>query len=139
MEIFGVGTEIIECVRLGKMIERHDERFLRRVFTNREIQYCSGSRLAMHQYALVWSAKQAVRKAIKIHKTRDVSWLDIEIRRQAKGESASDGVVFAAFGGAVRAWCAEQRIATIQIATSTCRNYATATAIALVNPTSPTP
>lgn len=32
MEIFGIGTDIIECPRIGKMIEHHGELFLRRVY-----------------------------------------------------------------------------------------------------------
>ena len=40
MDVCGVGTGIIECLRIAKMIERHGERFLCRVFTEHEIQYC---------------------------------------------------------------------------------------------------
>ena len=40
MEILGIGTDIIECPRIGKMIEHHGELFLRRVYTEREIRYC---------------------------------------------------------------------------------------------------
>src|SRR5438045_1636398 len=40
MEILGIGTDIIECPRIGKMIEQHGELFLRRVYTEREIRYC---------------------------------------------------------------------------------------------------
>lgn len=131
MEIYGIGTEIIECVRVGKMIERHDERFLRRVFTDREIQFCSSSRLAIHQYATFWAVKQAVRKAIRLRKTRELSWRDIEVRRHPEGVEGADALLQAAFGGGARKWCAVQRIAAIRISAATCRNYAMATAIAL--------
>ena len=38
--IVGVGTDIVEIPRIGKMIERHGEHFLTRVYTDEEIRYC---------------------------------------------------------------------------------------------------
>ncbi|HEX4070667.1 MAG TPA: 4'-phosphopantetheinyl transferase superfamily protein, partial [Planctomycetaceae bacterium] len=38
--ILGIGTDIVEIVRIGQMIERHGEHFLQRVFTEEEIRYC---------------------------------------------------------------------------------------------------
>lgn len=40
MDLVGIGTDIIECVRIRAMIDKHGELFLRRVFTEREIRYC---------------------------------------------------------------------------------------------------
>ncbi len=40
MNILGIGTDITEIVRIGRMIERHGELFLNRVYTENEIQYC---------------------------------------------------------------------------------------------------
>ena len=37
MDIVGIGTEIVECLRIGRMIEQHGELFLGRVYTQREI------------------------------------------------------------------------------------------------------
>ena len=41
MKVIGIGTEIIECVRIAKMIERYGELFLERVYTVDEVNYCS--------------------------------------------------------------------------------------------------
>lgn len=38
--IIGLGTDIIEILRISEMIERHEEHFLTRVFTDDEIAYC---------------------------------------------------------------------------------------------------
>ena len=43
MEIVGIGTDIVECLRIGRMIEQHGELFLSRVYTDREIRYCQGA------------------------------------------------------------------------------------------------
>ena len=46
MEIVGIGTDIIECLRVGRMIEEHGELFLTRVYTAREILYCQARKMA---------------------------------------------------------------------------------------------
>lgn len=38
--VVGIGTDIVEVVRIGNMIERHGELFLNRVFTEDEVRYC---------------------------------------------------------------------------------------------------
>ena len=65
MEILGLGTDIVECLRIAQMIERHGELFLTRVYTPLEIQYCSARKAATQHYAGRWAAKEAVLKAIK--------------------------------------------------------------------------
>ncbi len=44
MEIVGIGTDIVECLRVGRMIEQHGEQFLLRVYTEREVRYCQSGR-----------------------------------------------------------------------------------------------
>ena len=39
MEIIGLGTDITECLRIARMIERHGELFINRVYTPYEIAY----------------------------------------------------------------------------------------------------
>ena len=39
MDIIGIGTDITECLRIARMIERHGELFLDRVYTSAEISY----------------------------------------------------------------------------------------------------
>lgn len=36
MDIVGIGSDIVECLRIGRMIEQHGEVFLARVYTERE-------------------------------------------------------------------------------------------------------
>ena len=65
MEILGIGTDIIECPRIGKMIEQHGELFLRRVYTEREIRYCQSRKHAIEHFAGRWAAKEAILKATR--------------------------------------------------------------------------
>ena len=47
MNIFGLGTDIIECTRIGRVIARHGDVFLQRIFTPHEIEYCHGKARAL--------------------------------------------------------------------------------------------
>ena len=40
MKIIGIGTDIVEVERIERMIERHGDLFLKRVYTPAEIEYC---------------------------------------------------------------------------------------------------
>ena len=65
MSVIGIGTDIVECLRIARMIERHGELFINRVYTSHEIQYCSQRKAATQHYAGRWAAKEAVLKAAR--------------------------------------------------------------------------
>ena len=123
MEIVGIGTEIIECPRIGRMIEHHGELFLRRVYTDREIRFCQARKHAIEHFAALWAAKEAICKAIGTTGSQ-VAWTDIEVR---KVDGARQKVWV---GGDAKALARRLRIGDILISTSHCRTYATAYAIA---------
>lgn len=82
--IFGIGTDIIEVSRLQKAIERLGGRFLERVFTGTERDYCSTRYLTGQCYAARFAAKEAVLKALGTG-LRGNRWLDVEIISTAGG------------------------------------------------------
>ena len=75
--IVGLGTDIIEIVRIGRMVERHGEVFLNRVFTPDEIRYCQKRKESYQHFAGRWAAKEAVMKARGTGWIRGVGWQDI--------------------------------------------------------------
>ena len=83
--ILGIGTDIIECLRIAQMIERHGELFITRVYTDYEIDYCSTKKAATQHYAGRWAAKEAVLKALGTGWIRGISWRDIEVRNDRSG------------------------------------------------------
>lgn len=85
MKILGIGTDITECLRIAKMIERHGELFITRVYTEHEIAYCSSRKAATQHYAGRWAAKEAVLKALGTGWRRGISWRDVEVRNQPSG------------------------------------------------------
>jgi len=72
------GVDIIEIDRIKGVAERYGERFLRRVYTAREVAYCKGR---APQLASRFAAKEAVMKALGTG-ARGVRWRDIEIVRE---------------------------------------------------------
>jgi holo-[acyl-carrier protein] synthase len=125
MEIVGISTEIVECVRVGKMIAEHGELFLRRVYTEREIRYCQTRRRATEHFAARWAGKEAILKCLGTGWSRDLAWTDMEIRSEAAGRTS---VLLA---GAARDLAESQRISNILLALSHCSAYATAYALAV--------
>ncbi|GIW95401.1 MAG: holo-[acyl-carrier-protein] synthase [Pirellulaceae bacterium] len=77
--VVSMGTAVVECARIGQLIQRHEERFLRRVFTDKEIRYCSSRRASMQQYAARWAVKQAAFQALGVAAHRGVRWTEIEV------------------------------------------------------------
>ncbi len=125
MRILGIGTDIVECVRIAKMIERHGELFLERVYTEREILYCSSRKAATQHYAGRWAAKEAVLKTLGTGWSGGIQWTDIEVRNEPGGAPR----IFLA--GVAKDLCVERGIEEIQISISHCRSHATAYALAV--------
>ncbi|HMC09920.1 MAG TPA: holo-ACP synthase [Pirellulaceae bacterium] len=125
MSIIGIGTDIIECLRIAKMIERHGEIFLTRVYTPHEIEYCTARKAATQHYAGRFAAKEAVLKALGTGWTRGIQWRDIEVRNEMGGKP------HIALGGAARDLCEKLGITKVHITISHCRTHATAYALAV--------
>lgn len=123
--IVGIGTDIVEVVRIGQMIEKHGEVFLERVFTAGEIRYCHGRKHAMEHYAGRWAAKEAILKCLGTGWSKGISWTDLEVLNELSG---APRVTLAG----VAADIAKNRgIGEIMISISHCRAYAVAYALAL--------
>jgi holo-[acyl-carrier protein] synthase len=83
--IVGTGIDIAEVPRIREVIERHGERFLKRVFTEGEIQYCESKANRVERYAARFAAKEAGMKAIGTGWNHGVRWRDIEVARKPGG------------------------------------------------------
>jgi len=125
MNVLGIGTDIVECLRIAQMIERHGEQFIGRVYTDHEIEYCRARKAATQHYAGRWAAKEAVIKALGTGWRRGLGWRDIEIRNSPSGKPV------VALRGAVCDLIEQLGIREILVSISHCRTHATAYAMAL--------
>lgn len=126
--IIGLGTDIVEVDRIGEMIDRHGDLFLKRVFTEQEIEYCRVKKACNQHYAGRWAAKEAVMKTLGTGFTKGVGWTDIEVQSRRSGQP-----VIQLTGGAAE-YARGLGIDQVLITISHCRKYATATAIAFHHP-----
>lgn len=83
--IVGTGIDITEVPRIREAIQRHGERFLQRIFTAGEIQYCESKVNRVERYAARFAAKEAGMKAIGTGWNQGVRWRDIEVARKPGG------------------------------------------------------
>jgi holo-[acyl-carrier protein] synthase len=124
MEILALGTSIVECLRIRRMIERHGEAFLRRAFTAREIGACQASRRSTEQFAGRWAAKEAVLRCLSLS-AKDVDWTELEVRSEPGGRPRL------LIRGAAKERARQLRVGDVLLTIASCRAYATATAVAV--------
>ena len=80
------GIDLIEIERVASALERHGERFLRRIYTPAELAECEGD-MCQHAPSLAarFAAKEATAKALGTG-IGDVSWQEIEILHESNGQ-----------------------------------------------------
>lgn len=118
--LISIGTDIIECVRIAQMIEKHGEVFLQRVFTQKEILYCSSRKTATQHYAGRWAAKEAVLKVLGTGWAKGIQWTDVEVVNEVSGAPVIK------ITGKAADIARDLGIRQIMITISHCRAYATA-------------
>ncbi len=83
--LIGTGVDLIEIERIAHSIERYGERFLRRIYTDHEIAYCSRKRSSAESFAARFAAKEAGAKALGTGISRGVTWIEFQVARQPGG------------------------------------------------------
>ncbi|MEZ4649208.1 MAG: holo-ACP synthase [Candidatus Eisenbacteria bacterium] len=82
--IVGIGIDIIEVSRVRGVLERHGDRFLRRIYSPEEIENVRGNR---DQYlAARFAAKEAAFKALGTGWNQGVRWVDVRVENLASGQ-----------------------------------------------------
>ena len=117
------GTDIIEIERVKESIENLGEKFLERVYTKKEIEYCESKKKQKYQhYSARFAAKEALFKAIswKLEDKYEICWKDIQVlnNNQGRPELKLIGVDL-------------KNIENIDISISHCKNYAVANVVVL--------
>ena len=84
--IVGTGVDIVEIPRIEQALERHGERFTRRLYTPGEIAYCEKFKKRAERYAARFAVKEAAFKALWTGWRNGVQWLEVEVTRQPSGK-----------------------------------------------------
>lgn len=83
--ILGTGIDLAEVPRVKASIERYGDRFLRRVYTEKEIAYVDRKANRFERYAARFAAKEAGMKAIGTGWRNGIRWQDFEVINQPSG------------------------------------------------------
>src|SRR2546425_12535355 len=88
MRINGIGVDLVNIPRMRDVIDRWQDRFLQRVFTDQEIAYCRARRDPVPHFAARFAAKEAALKALGTGLRLGIRWRELEVRR---GRGAGPG------------------------------------------------
>ncbi len=122
--MLSTGVDIIEISRVGDVLSRYGDRFLRRVFTEAESAYCRGR---PPNLAGRFAAKEAAMKALGTG-VRGVAWRDIEVVR------ASSGAPSILLHGRAEARARRLGVEEISLSISHSRDYAVAFVVVRCEP-----
>tara|TARA_B100001765_G_scaffold80560_1_gene49305 strand:+ start:491 stop:877 length:387 start_codon:yes stop_codon:yes gene_type:complete len=117
------GVDIIEIPRIKQVLDRYGQRFLDRVFTPSEIDYCNGR---PPNLAGRFAVKEATMKALGTG-VRGVRWKDIEVVR------ADSGAPSVKLYGRAKKRAEQLRVCEISVSISHSREYAVAFVVAQLN------
>ena len=84
--LIGLGCDIIEVERIRSALEKHGDRFLKRVFTEEEQAYCNSVKYGHKHYAARWAAKEAVSKAFTTGIGPHLDWTSVSVYHGSRHE-----------------------------------------------------
>lgn len=85
--IYGIGIDMVEIERINQLLERQENTFLPKIFTEKEIQYIPTGRKRKGEYiAGRFAGKEAVAKALGTGIGKKCGWRDIEIIAMPSGK-----------------------------------------------------
>ena len=113
------GIDIIEIDRIQNVLRKHPERFLRKIFTEYEINYCRGRAT---QLAARFASKEAAMKALGTG-VRGVGWREVEVQRLRSGKP------YIILHGRAKKRAGSMGIKKIELSISHSKNLATAMVI----------
>jgi holo-[acyl-carrier protein] synthase len=85
MGIYSIGIDLIEIERIEKLLDRYGDKFMRRIFTEVEIEYCSKKK-DKGSFAARFATKEAVFKATGLGLAKGMTWKDVEVINDERGK-----------------------------------------------------
>ena len=122
--IEAIGIDLVEVPRIAEAVRRFGERFVSRVFTPWEIQYCSSKINPELSFAARFAVKEAVFKAIGTGFSEGVKWTSVEVVNDKRGQPE------VRLGQGIRKHIGDKRIV---ISLAHTKEYAIASAILISN------
>lgn len=121
--IVGTGFDLVEVDRIERALSLYGRRFLERVFTRREIEYCERHKNRAERYAARFAAKEAAMKALGTGWRNGIRWRDLEVVNQSSGQPTL------VFSGVAEERAAGLRVRTVALSLSHTPTHAAAQVI----------
>jgi len=85
-QICAHGIDVVDCARIDTLLNRHAERFLRRVYTTAEQSYADRGKNRAERLSGRFAAKEAIMKLIGTGWRGNIAWTDIEVVNDPLGK-----------------------------------------------------
>jgi holo-[acyl-carrier-protein] synthase len=85
MSVYSIGVDLIEIERIEKLLDRYGDKFLNRIYTGLEIEYCNKKK-NRGSFAARFATKEAVFKATGLGLGKGMTWKDVEVVNDEKGK-----------------------------------------------------
>jgi holo-[acyl-carrier protein] synthase len=118
--IYGIGIDLVENDRIEKIIQKWGDKFLSRVFSNREIEYCGRHAQAVIHYSARFAVKESFLKAIGTGLGRGVKLLEIEVVNEESGKPTL------MLSGGAREYLKNAGVEKVHLSITHTKNYASA-------------
>jgi len=118
--VYGIGIDLVENGRIEKVIGKWGQKFLQRVFSDREVEYCARHIQASVHYGARFAAKEAFLKALGIGLGMGAKLKEIEVVRNNKGKPDI------ALSGGAKAQMEKKKITNIHLSLTHTKKYASA-------------
>jgi holo-[acyl-carrier protein] synthase len=125
MKIIAHGIDLVDFGRIEEMLEKHPQRFLKRVYTAAEQADADKHVRRVEKLAGRFAAKEAVMKLIGTGWRDGVAWTDIEVVNNPLGQPIVN------ITGKVKEFADEKGIEQITLSITHTANFAIASAVAL--------
>ena len=119
-KMIGVGIDLVNISRVEKISARWETRFLSRIFTEDEQDYCRKRRNPHPHLAARWAVKEAAVKALRLDRSVTFNWREIETVNDVSGRP------LVRMTGAIRRQADHLGVAQIHVSLSHDRDYAIA-------------
>jgi len=86
MHVIGLGNDLVNISRIENSIERFEDRFIKRIFTEKEQEYCNRRSARGAGYAKRFAAKEACSKALGTGFDKGVFWRDLAVENDENGK-----------------------------------------------------
>ena len=125
MKIVAHGIDLVDCPRIEMMVERHGEKFIKRVFTAAEQAYADSNKNRVEKLAGRFAAKEAILKLMGTGWRGKIAWTDIEVVNNTAGQPE------VTLSGEVEKIAGRLGIEHVSVSITHTANFAIASAVAL--------